>query len=45
MKTWIEDVDMVLNWLEKYDRIKMELITLRTEVMVYKQKIKLEKAY
>ncbi|CAM6050858.1 unnamed protein product [Sphagnum compactum] len=44
MKARVEDADMVLNQLEEYDRIKMELIALRTEVMVYRQKIKSEKA-
>jgi hypothetical protein len=36
MKARVEDVDMVLNQLEEYDQIKMELITLQTEVMVYR---------
>ncbi len=40
MKAWAKDADMVLNWLEEYNRIKMELITLLTEMMVYRQKIK-----
>jgi hypothetical protein len=44
MKAWAEDVDMALNWLEEYDQIKMELITLWTEVMVHKYKIKSKKA-
>jgi hypothetical protein len=42
-KTRVEDDDMVLNQLEEYDWIKMELITLWTEAMVYRQKIKLKK--
>jgi hypothetical protein len=44
MKAWAKDANKALNWLEEYDRIKMELITLRTEMMVYRQKIKRENA-
>ncbi len=43
MKAWAKNVNMALNWLEEYNWIKMELIILQTEMMVYRQKIKPEK--
>jgi hypothetical protein len=28
MKAWAKDADMALNWLEEYNRIKMEWIKM-----------------
>jgi hypothetical protein len=44
MTACAKDANMALNWLEEYNRIKMGLITLQIEIMIYRQKNKWEKA-